>query len=269
VVGRLNLAHRPAYGSWMRRGKGGNGRPARKSKAKVVGGRKFQTADVDLDDLAGSIRNEFVKFEASMRTACMSTKRKPTPINCAMPNGRPGTLRKVVAYYRRDHHAALVELEVYRRYRAFEDAVRAAALSNNGSGKHPHQWRIPLRVLQRAAERLSRAKGELKRSPNFDGLIRIVGRKAGSIHGIGDLAVYDFALRIGAWLRLKPAKVYLHAGTRQGAKALRLDVRGRASIEMRELPRALRRLEPWEAEDVLCIFKDEFPSILSSQSSSA
>jgi hypothetical protein len=196
----------------------------------------------------------------------MSAKRKPTPSNCAAPNLRSRTLREVVTYYRRDHRAALMELEFYRRCRSFEDAVRAAALSTNGNGKHPYQWRIPLGLLRRAAARLSRATSALKRSPDFDEVIRIVDKEAGSIRGIGDLAVYDFALRIGARLRRLPERVYLHAGTREGAKALGLNVRGRASVEMQELPRTLRRLKAWEAEDVLCIFKDEFPKVFARRS---
>jgi hypothetical protein len=201
----------------------------------------------------------------------MSAKRKPTPINCAAPNLRPRTLREVVTYYRRDHRAALMELEYYRRYRSFEDAVRAAALSKSPSEdgsvkKYSHQWRIPLRLLRRAAARLSRTTDELRRSPDFDELIRIVDKEAGSIRGIGDSAVYDFALRIGARLGRLPERVYLHAGTWEGAKALGLNVRGRASVEMQELPRALRRLKGWEAEDVLCIFKDEFPKVFARRS---
>jgi hypothetical protein len=34
--------------------------------------------------------------------------------------------------------------------------------------------------------------------------------------------VYDIAHRIGAYLRREPEAVYLHAGTREGARALNL-----------------------------------------------
>jgi len=37
------------------------------------------------------------------------------------------------------------------------------------------------------------------------------------IPGIGELAIYDTALRIAAKLRFEPAVVFLHAGTRIGA----------------------------------------------------
>jgi hypothetical protein len=49
--------------------------------------------------------------------------------------------------------------------------------------------------------------------------------------------------------------VYLHAGTRRGARALGLD-HGSDSVSPNQLPPALRRLQPHEVEDVLCIYKD-------------
>jgi predicted kinase len=76
---------------------------------------------------------------------------------------------------------------------------------------------------------------------------------------IGELYVYDTALRIGAKLNLFPARVYLHAGTRQGARALGLDARADA-LDMADLPREFHVLKPYEVEDVLCIFKSELAS---------
>jgi hypothetical protein len=76
-----------------------------------------------------------------------------------------------------------------------------------------------------------------------------------SVHGIGELYVYDTALRLGAHLRLLPGEVYLHAGMRRGARALGLDHRVR-SLAPTKLPTPLRRLRPYEMEDVLCIYED-------------
>jgi hypothetical protein len=74
------------------------------------------------------------------------------------------------------------------------------------------------------------------------------------------LAVYDTATRVGAFLRLQPKRVYLHAGTRQGARAL--GFRKRESLSARELPKALRRLSPDEIEDCLCIYKSQVAAIV-------
>lgn len=76
------------------------------------------------------------------------------------------------------------------------------------------------------------------------------------VSGSDELYVYDTTLRIGAKLGLLPKKVYLHAGTRVGAKALGFDGNAR-TLEISVLPKELRQLEPHEIEDALCIFKSE------------
>ena len=62
---------------------------------------------------------------------------------------------------------------------------------------------------------------------------------------------------IGAYLGVAPEKVYLHTGTRKGAKVLELNVASDC-LEPDELPPPLRRLSPDDAENFLCIFKDAF-----------
>lgn len=103
--------------------------------------------------------------------------------------------------------------------------------------------------------RLGRAN--LKRARDFDELHERVREEIGSIGGIGRLMVYDTALRIGAKLSLAPKRVYLHSGTRAGARNLGLDWRA-DSLAVSDVPRALRELEPREIEDVLCIFDAHF-----------
>jgi hypothetical protein len=76
-----------------------------------------------------------------------------------------------------------------------------------------------------------------------------------SIPGRKGLTVYDIADRIGAYLALRPAEVFLHAGTRKGAKALGLDT-GSKSLSMSCLPEDLQSVEPEEAEDILCIYRE-------------
>lgn len=92
---------------------------------------------------------------------------------------------------------------------------------------------------------------------SFDELLDAVDQAIGSIRCIGDLLLYDTALRIGANLGIMPDRVYLHSGTRRGARALGLAWK-RRSISIAELPVALRGLKPHEIEDCLCIFKDRF-----------
>jgi hypothetical protein len=76
------------------------------------------------------------------------------------------------------------------------------------------------------------------------------------ITGIGELYICDTSLRIGAKLNLFPTAVYLHPGTRAGARALGLDDRAKM-LKVSALPKPFRTLAPHELEDILCIFKDD------------
>jgi hypothetical protein len=59
----------------------------------------------------------------------------------------------------------------------------------------------------------------MEKANDFGDLFHLVGAALDSIHGLGELYVYDTSLRIGAKLNLFPDRVYLHAGTRLGAGA--------------------------------------------------
>jgi hypothetical protein len=50
--------------------------------------------------------------------------------------------------------------------------------------------------------------------------------------------------------------VYVHRGTRDGIRKLGFDA-SRETIEMDELPPPIRKLKPREAEDFLCVYKDD------------
>src|SRR5207237_10549851 len=75
------------------------------------------------------------------------------------------------------------------------------------------------------------------------------------IPGLAELYSYDAALQIGAKLDLKPDVVYLHRGTRDGARNLGLPFR-KATLDVGCLRRELSLLVPYEIEDFLCIYKD-------------
>jgi hypothetical protein len=179
------------------------------------------------------------------------------PKGCGSPRrsrtGHPRSHAEVVRAYIRDYRdAAQRERSDYVTQPNLADAVRAAALSKlPGGRRHPHQRRIPGRVLQRAATAL--ANTNLPVAP-FEDLHQAVRRTIGPLRGIGELAVYDVAYRIGAHLGLEPDLVYLHAGTREGARALGL---GGAAVSKSELPNAFHRLSCGEIEDCLCIYKND------------
>jgi len=78
-----------------------------------------------------------------------------------------------------------------------------------------------------------------------------------SVRGLGDLYIYDTALRLGSFLKLSPKHVYLHAGTRAGARALGLKL-SEDFLRVTALPKTIQVLEPHEIEDFLCIYKAHF-----------
>ncbi len=157
-----------------------------------------------------------------------------------------------IAHHRDD---AVAELDFYRAMPTLRSVIKAAALARTGDGgKHPHQWRIPCNVLREFGRCLSSREQDLREAPSFDELHRVVREVGDRIHGIGVLAVYDTALRIGVKRDLLPTRVYLHRGTMSGAWALGID-RSCPVISVSELPEPFADLKPHEIEDCLCIFK--------------
>src|SRR5262249_51982407 len=100
---------------------------------------------------------------------------------------------------------------------------------------------------------------DVRRCQTFGELLELVGHAVGRISGIGELTIYDTALRIGGKLGLEPDVVYLHAGTREGARVFGLDG---ASVPLSKFPPAFRGLKPREVEDCLCIYKRDLARIV-------
>jgi len=93
---------------------------------------------------------------------------------------------------------------------------------------------------------------------DFDALHDAVRESLHGIRRVRILAVYDTALRLGAFRGILPDRVYLHAGTLKGAKNLRLEVRAKKSLAMSDLPSEFRKLKAYEVENCLCIYKEHF-----------
>jgi hypothetical protein len=174
-------------------------------------------------------------------------------------------LEEIVSAYIRDYReAASRELRWFASQRGVDDAVSLSAMAEGPSGKRlSHQRRIPRRVLINARRRLLAQIPQLMTVSSFEQLHELVHSTVEPIRGLGELYVYDTALRIGAKLGLSPKVVYLHAGTRKGAKNLGFKP-SRDTISIAALPRALRTLEPREIEDLLCIYKGSLVSAASS-----
>jgi hypothetical protein len=166
------------------------------------------------------------------------------------------TFDEIVSDYMRQYRDnARAERRFFEMQRSPTAAIRKAALCELPSGKrHPHQRRIPKNLLKDAETRLQAIRRKLATAADFYALHRLVEDGIGSIEGIGSLTVYDMSHRIGAHFGKAPQLVYLHAGTRIGARVFNISG---DSFDPRVLPRAFSRLTASEVEDCLCIYKDE------------
>jgi|SRR5687767_5340876 len=167
----------------------------------------------------------------------------------------PRSYEEIVEQYRVEHRGRAVdERRYFKRHKSLTQAIRNAALALGPEGRrYSHQWLVPQRALEAAAIALLGVQEQVASAPTFSELFRVVERTIAPIHGIGPLAVYDTALRIGAFRQLEPDCVYLHAGVLEGAKAL--GRHERQTLQMSDLPKAFHKLRPSEVEDVLCIFR--------------
>ena len=171
-------------------------------------------------------------------------------------------LKAVTRLYTREiRPRAQAELAWFGQQPTLESAIQYAALAINSKGRrYSHQRRLKKAALEKAQQALLMNSEAIAQAKSFDDLFSLVGTILGPIGGIGELYVYDTSLRIGARLHLLPKKVYLHRGTRLGARALGFDGRAKA-LEVSEMPLELRQLEPHEIEDLLCIFKADLKAV--------
>lgn len=176
--------------------------------------------------------------------ACGPLRALSDIVNCYIRCCRPGAVK---------------ELSKFKPV-SLSEAIKMAGTARDPEGKKfAHQWRIQNSVLEKFADRLERNRAEISASRTFEGLFDIICgiRKAkADLKGIGKLTIYDTALRIGTNLGLRPDHIYLHAGTTDGAKALDL-YDGQDRLDPIGVPKVLNRLEPYEIEDLLCIYKDD------------
>jgi hypothetical protein len=118
------------------------------------------------------------------------------------------------------------ELRYFRLLRTDEGAVSQAALAKLPSGKrHPHQYRIPSASLEASRRQLLGNIAAIRGATSFSALFDFIEQILLPIDRIGELVVFDTALRIGARFGLEPEEVYLHRGTRDGARKLGVDGR--------------------------------------------
>ncbi len=127
------------------------------------------------------------------------------------------------------------------------------------SCKSTHQSRIPTKVLEKALKDLASAKLLSGTYADFEELYDKVDDLLRPIKGIGDTAIYEFSVRIGNNLltpKVLPDKyVYIHGGSKEGAKKLLGKSRLSFRMEKSKFPKDLQQLTSVEIEDFLCTFR--------------
>ena len=137
---------------------------------------------------------------------------------------------------------------------SLEGAIEIAARSRDvREKKHSHQRRIPDSVLDELRRSLLQDISSVNGAKRFEDLHPWISGHCATVKGAGELLAYDVAFRLGLYLGFEPNLVYLHAGTRVGAR--KLGVRGKA-VPLSELPAPLQALRPWQVEDFLCLYRD-------------
>lgn len=164
-------------------------------------------------------------------------------------------LASLVRHYIKVHRPrSEYELEYFKKM-LFPSALEKASLAINAQGKRfSHQRRLTSESLNESKKRLSKTTIQLKDCRTFAELYDLVEGILHEVYGVNELYYYDTALHLGASLGICPEVVYLHRGTRDGAKALGLDWRSK-TLDPKIFPHPIRKLRPHEIEDFLCIYK--------------
>lgn len=178
---------------------------------------------------------------------------------CKHPEGSLKSYKAIVDAYVDDYQGLLGDMLSKFGELSYVDAVRYASRGQTTDGaRHLHQRRLKKSTLDEVERLLTSV--DLRQYRDFASLYRAIANRLDRCSGVGLLMKYDTALRIGANLGVFPERVYLHAGTSAGAKALGFSVED-SPIERSRLPKEFHSLEPHELEDCLCIFKDELQKL--------
>lgn len=179
----------------------------------------------------------------------------------------------------RDRRDMVVEYcrEAYLLSQAVDRACASRTSPEIGGKMHNHQSRVPEAVRRAFAESILEVKGIRRQSPDFDSLFDLLEARA--VPGIGPVTLYDVATRVGAFLGVEPTSLYLHAGVRQGVRALDLALPSRWNADSGGLAMQWNRIErirgdvviarwpefvgmpPDEVEDFMCTYRSVFSDL--------
>jgi hypothetical protein len=175
--------------------------------------------------------------------------------------------RPTLAQALKDYDSEPGKAEI-RRFRnmTLKEAIKKAAQSKKENDRpYEHQqknWNFWPDAIRAAMVILPEAEPRFRKCADFDAihdLVRdLLEDPRPDTDGLGPLYFYDVAFRIGACRgnAYLPTKVYLHAGTLEGAKRILPGKRLKVGdvLEVSEFPEALQKLQPWAVEGFLCYY---------------
>lgn len=167
-------------------------------------------------------------------------------------------MKKIISDYMKNHKKGEnAERDFFKSCKTLEEAVSYAALARDNESKFSHQYRISNDALEDSRIILLKEIEKISKVRTFHELFELINSLIRPIHGIGDLVIYDTALRIGIKLGIKPEYIYLHAGTKEGAKNLGLPI-NTPFLHKSQIPKEFRDLEADQIESIFCIYKNDF-----------
>ena len=174
---------------------------------------------------------------------------------CESVDNTARNLGSLVADFREHYKPdSAQQLRFFRTMPSMGLAIHHVAMAIDGNDRcFDHQFHIVQPARRRAKTVLTQSEARILACRSFHELHSLFVELLSPIKGLGEMYIYDASLRMGAYVKLRPDFVYLHRGTRWGAKALGLNVR-RPYIEKRELPGVLHTLSADDLESFLCIY---------------
>jgi len=186
--------------------------------------------------------------------------RTPGAIAASIPAlSGPPMWQEILRHYDQTHSGdAVEEIAWFQEQPSLRQAIETAARAIKKDRKrYDHQCRVWRSAIPQAIAALLALEDRIARVESFDELLRLITEQLRDIPGIGELYYYDTAFRIGVYLGVYPTRVYLHAGTRVGARKLQPPVDHRKdALDIGELPPDLRARPPYTIENILCIYAD-------------
>ena len=142
----------------------------------------------------------------------------------------------------------------------FKKIVEKAFYPRDGK-RDSHQYRIETKAYRKYKRKIKKMALEIMEANDFDEILDFATFKDEEhIFGIGELTEYDIAFRIGKALGKCPDKLYLHAGTKEGAKKAGFNVNKEKFLTLETVISKLHFLKDvpmCQIENFLCVCKDD------------